>query len=111
MSATLRRCVERDCSELSPATRCPAHTRTADARRGTRYQRGYTAAWRTLSARYRRGHPICELRYSGCQVAAVDTDHRVPLRAHGPSTWSNCVAVCRACHARKTREDATRWPT
>lgn len=110
MSATLHRCIERDCPELTPATRCPVHTRTADRRRGTRYERGYSAAWRRLSERYRKRHPLCELRYDGCQLVARDTDHRVPIRAGGPSTWSNAVATCRRCHAVKTRADALRWP-
>jgi 5-methylcytosine-specific restriction endonuclease McrA len=64
-----------------------------------------------ISIRRRMRFPICELRYVGCGFLAVDTDHRVPLRAGGRSTYANACAVCRPCHARKTIEDRERYPS
>ena len=90
--------------------RCVGCTSQRNAALPSREARGYTYRWRLLSAKYRRLTPWCELRYEGCQSVAVDTDHRIPVRAGGKSVWNNCQAVCRPCHARKTREDARRYP-
>jgi 5-methylcytosine-specific restriction endonuclease McrA len=71
--------------------------------RGTKQQRGYGGEWERISKLYRQSHPVCEI----CNAApAVDTDHIRPF--HGVSDplrtdWSNLQAVCRPCHARKTR--------
>lgn len=73
----------------------------------SRTARGYSHRWQLLSKRYRRRVPYCEIRGPGCQRVAVDTDHKVPVRAGGRAVWANCQSVCRVCHVRKTREDAT----
>lgn len=100
------------CGELTKRTRCPSCESKRNIARGSSHQRGYTRRHRDLSERYRRSHPLCELRYPGCEGWAVDADHRVPIRpsAGGKSVWSNYEAACRPCHARKTREDAERYP-
>lgn len=41
----MRVCAEAGCPELTESTRCPAHTRDRDLRRGTRQERGYDAAY------------------------------------------------------------------
>lgn len=38
-------CSEPGCPELTQTTRCPAHTRAREQRRGTRQQRGYDRAY------------------------------------------------------------------
>lgn len=107
-----RPCLGPDCPELvdAPATRCPDHARAQEVRRGSPAQRGYDARHRRLSAAHRRRVPFCEYHFPGCQLVAHDADHRVPVRAGGRSIASNYVSTCRSCHARKTREDAERWP-
>jgi 5-methylcytosine-specific restriction endonuclease McrA len=49
----------------------------------------------------RRDHHTCQ--YCGAQPGAVDLtiDHIVPRAQGGPTSWTNCVASCVACNARK----------
>ena len=100
------------CGAVSKATRCPDCTSALNIARGSSHARGYGRRHRLLSEKYRRIHPFCELRYPGCERLALDADHKIPLRpsAGGKSVWSNYQAACRPCHARKTREDAERYP-
>ena len=98
------------CGEPTTATRCEDCQRALWRAQPSREKRGYTRRHRTLSERYRRLVPYCELRYPGCELAATDADHKVPLRAGGKSIWANYQSTCRPCHAVKTREDAKRYP-
>jgi 5-methylcytosine-specific restriction endonuclease McrA len=70
---------------------------------GTKQQRGYGGEWERISKLYRQSHPVCEI----CNAApAIDTDHIRPFRGVSDplrTDWSNLQAVCRPCHARKTR--------
>jgi 5-methylcytosine-specific restriction endonuclease McrA len=49
----------------------------------------------------KRDHFTCQ--YCGVQpgVTGVTIDHVVPRAQGGPSSWSNCVAACAGCNARK----------
>ncbi len=49
----------------------------------------------------KRDHFTCQ--YCGAQpgVGEVTIDHIVPRSQGGPSTWTNCVAACAGCNARK----------
>ena len=100
-----------DCAAVIPrGPRCPDCETKRNIARGSSTKRGYTYRHRSLSERYRRVNPLCELRFPGCQFLAVDADHKLPIRAGGLNVWSNYQAVCKPCHSRKTREDATRYP-
>ena len=46
----LRPCLEPGCPQLTPATRCPAHTRAKDRQRGTTTARGYGTEHAALRA-------------------------------------------------------------
>lgn len=98
------------CGEATPRTRCPQHESELNIALGSSHQRGYGSRWRRLSERKRRVTPFCELHLPGCQLVAVDVDHRIPIRAGGRSTWANAQSTCRPCHAQKTRLDAERFP-
>jgi hypothetical protein len=50
----LKVCAESGCPELTDQTRCVAHARTQDKRRGTRQQRGYDAAHDRSRAKWAR---------------------------------------------------------
>lgn len=50
---SIRPCIERGCPEYTPRTRCPAHERARDARRGSTAQRGYGAAHQHERAKLR----------------------------------------------------------
>ena len=49
----------------------------------------------------KRDHHTCQ--YCGAQPGweAITIDHVVPRSQGGPSTWTNCVAACVRCNARK----------
>ena len=51
--ARQRVCAEPGCPELQAAPRCPGHAREAEQVRGTRQQRGYTAAHDRLREKWR----------------------------------------------------------
>ena len=107
---TARACL--DCGQATKATRCPECQSARNIARGSSHARGYGRRHRTLATRYLRLTPFCQLGYPGCARVAADADHRIPIRpsAGGKSVWSNYQAACRPCHARKTREDAERYP-
>ena len=49
----------------------------------------------------KRDHYICQ--YCGAQPGAesITIDHVLPRSQGGTSTWTNCVAACERCNARK----------
>jgi 5-methylcytosine-specific restriction endonuclease McrA len=49
----------------------------------------------------RRDHQTCQ--YCGAQPGweSITVDHVVPRSRGGTSSWTNCVAACVACNARK----------
>ena len=100
------------CGEIIPASanRCDECRQAMWRAAPSRESRGYTRSWQSIARRRRKRYPTCELRYDGCALIAVDTDHRVPMRAGGRSTWANACAVCRPCHAIKTATDKELYP-
>jgi 5-methylcytosine-specific restriction endonuclease McrA len=68
----------------------------------TRYDRLPSTAV-TFSRRNvaKRDHYLCQ--YCGAQPGgdAITIDHVVPRSQGGASSWTNCVAACLACNARK----------
>ena len=65
-------------------------------------RRGYDAKWRTIRDDYLLRHPMCE---SGCGRRAELVDHILPIRRGGTNDERNLQALCRSCHAKKTRRD------
>lgn len=54
----------------------------------------------------RRDKFRCQLNLPGCQGAATEADHIIPVsRGGSPTALDNGQAVCAACHTRKTREE------
>ena len=100
------------CGAVIPASasRCDACQRSRWREAPSRETRGYSRAWQALARKRRKRHPICELRLPGCTVVAVDTDHRIPIRAGGRPTWRNAQSACRSCHRTKTAQDRERYP-
>lgn len=69
---------------LAPGDQCQSER---NHRPRSSIPRGYGSAWRRISERMRRLTPFCELHLPGCQLVAVDVDHRIPIRAGGRSVW------------------------
>lgn len=72
---SLKTCAEPSCPELVDQGRCDDHRREADARRGTRQQRGYDAAHMRERARWK---PIVEAGTAACAKCGL------PIPAAGP---------------------------
>ena len=98
------------CGTPTKATRCPPCQSERNIARGSSTRRGYGSRWRRISERKRRLVPYCQLHLPGCQLVAVDVDHRIPIRAGGRSVWANAQSACRACHRAKTAQDLVRYP-
>jgi 5-methylcytosine-specific restriction endonuclease McrA len=78
--------------------RCPSCLRQYYRERGTTRARGYTGAWKRLSAAVlNRDNYVC--RY--CGGRATTADHVVPKSKGGSDAMSNLVAACRSCNSGK----------
>ena len=105
---TLRPCVERDCPNLTHATRCPSCARSYRRRRkteGRTGQRGSTTAWRKLRAKVllHHDHRCAEC---GVQAGQLEVDH-VDGDATNDSLL-NLQALCMDCHRPKTAQHVLR---
>lgn len=86
------------CSKHPVLDRAPDERVSAD-------KRGYDSKWRKLRDIYIKQHPICEPQYVCDGSPSVDVDHIVPIAADWQLRLneSNLQAICRACHAHKTK--------
>lgn len=82
----------------------------ADARRGTRQERGYGAAWeRTRKRILARDKGLCQPCLQAGRVAiAYAVDHIVSRAEGGGEHDTNLQAICRPCHQAKTQAEAAR---
>jgi len=82
----------------------------ADARRGTRQERGYGAEWEQTRKRIlRRDCGLCQVCLARGQYRrARQVDHKVPKFEGGTGEDSNLQSICVACHKGKTAQEAAR---
>lgn len=86
-----------------------AHSaRVQDERRGSAAARGYDRTWQRLRLMKLRATPLCES--PGCDEAASEVDHVVPLEDGGERLDElNLQSLCGLHHRQKTARDvATR---
>lgn len=80
-----------------------------DQRRGTAHSRGYTARWSRYSQDRLKRHPLCARHLErGLNVAAVCTDHKIPVQGpEDPLFWAedNHQSLCHECHSIKTASE------
>lgn len=103
-----RACNSVGCAEIvrDGHSRCPAHRREREQRRGSSSQRGYGSAWREIRDRFIRENPLCIFcQAEGRIVPATDVDHIIAKRDGGRDEWSNLRSLCHACHSRRTVRD------
>ena len=103
------------CGELVEAGYCPAHRqdrragqRDYDRRRGSAALRGYDHRWRRWRRWFLTRHPLCvDCQAAGRTTLATEVHHVEPLRERPELRLAeaNCVALCRACHSRRTARD------
>lgn len=98
----LRECLERECHELTPRTRCAPHTRTSSRNHGgiPRQQRGYDAEYDAQRATL-IGLP-CAMRLPGCTGISTTAQHE------GEALIPACGHCNYADGARRARSARTR---
>jgi 5-methylcytosine-specific restriction protein A len=72
--------------------------RAKDARRGSRYRRGYRSHHEAMRRLVLREEPHCRI----CGEPTTDADHIVPLRLGGSEDRSNYQGLCGYHHRQKT---------
>jgi len=97
---------------MRPKTNTKPVPGKAEARRGTRTQRGYDNNWLRYSARFRQLNPLCADPHKiGCINPSECVDHVKRHKGQSdPLFWdaSNHRALCTSCHNRKTAEEDRR---
>jgi 5-methylcytosine-specific restriction endonuclease McrA len=96
--------------------KCEAHSRQANAARGTTKERGYGADWQRLRDLKLATTAICEIR-THCDGAIADSvDHIIPFRGKDDPLrleWSNLQSACTPCNSAKAAKAGERpavWP-
>jgi 5-methylcytosine-specific restriction protein A len=93
---------------------CAAHQddrkigKFADARRGSRHERGYGSEWEQIRKRIlSRDKGLCQpCLQAGRPRPARAVDHIIPKAAGGTDADDNLQAICNACHQAKTATEA-----
>jgi 5-methylcytosine-specific restriction endonuclease McrA len=112
----LKPCLERGCGRLSPASRCPDHTRqrqrNRDATRAHDPIRVFrrSAAWTNCARRFRAAHP------DACVLCGTNQDltvgHIIPLiECLGSGLeldWSNLRVECAPCQNKQGHQQRRR---
>lgn len=96
------------------ASRCEAHKvqvgTFADARRGSRHERGYGSAWDKLRKEIlARDAGVCQPHLKeGAVHEGTHCDHKTPKAEGGTDDPSNLWCVCSDFHRAKTAAEARR---
>ena len=106
----LKQCAHPGCYKLQAEARCPEHkykqTRTAE-QRDEFYNK---PAWRRFAKAKLEAEPLCrECEKRGYVRPSTQADHILPRQTHPELEWEweNIQGICRPCHARKTRREAS----
>ena len=77
-------------------------------RTASRHERGYGSAWvRLREVILRRDLYLCQpCQKAGRTTPATAVDHIRPKASGGSDEAGNLQAICRECHADKTRDEA-----
>lgn len=97
-------CSYAGCGQLAErgATRCAQH-RADDRDRLSPDRRGYDRRWKRFRAWFLQANPFCVDCLPGRVEPATEVHHIHKLAAGGERLDpSNCMALCHACHSRRT---------
>lgn len=99
----MRPCSVPGCRELVERGRCDRHAKQVRPRqqeRASAAKRGYDKRWQRLSKWYLDGCPSCQ----DCGELATEVHHiiKISVRPDLRLDEANCMALCRACHQRRT---------
>lgn len=85
---------------------CNQHKQfSTDQLRGSAYERGYDARWRSARKSFLERYPLCaECMRNGKLTPATVVDHIKPHRGDQRLFWdmSNWQPLCKGCHDKKT---------
>lgn len=71
--------------------------------RPSAWRRGYDADWRRISRYHRAMHPLCEDCLAAGRITPSEhVHHAVAKRRGGSDRAGNLMALCWACHSRRT---------
>lgn len=71
--------------------------------------RSYGSQWQSTRRKVLlRDNFMCQINGRGCTVEAGEVDHIKPLAEGGDHSPENLRAVCKHCHAKKTRNEKLR---
>lgn len=105
----LHPCAEPGCPALVAADRCPVHARALEQRRPNRDVRRwyYTVRWQRLRQQVLTAAAQTCAACGQVQLA-LEVDHVEPHRGDARLFWdlTNLQALCKPCHASKTRGGA-----
>jgi 5-methylcytosine-specific restriction protein A len=103
-----RPCHQPGCPELVPRGYCEAHRKAADLQRwegldrnrGSSRERGYDRNWELYRKWFLARHPFC----NDCLRLATEVHHirKVKTNRNLKLVESNCMALCKACHTKRT---------
>jgi hypothetical protein len=81
----------------------------ADARRGSRHERGYGSFWDRVRARIlKRDSGLCQVcKRLGLITQGNEVDHILPKHLGGTDDDTNLQTICKPCHRAKTQAEAT----
>lgn len=105
---SLHKCPVPGCSDLTRQSRCEKHAKekaTYDQHRPNSNARGYTRKWGEFRLHYLQENPLCEdcLAHSRTE-AASEVHHIVKVKDNRAVMYDkgNLMALCHACHSRRT---------
>jgi 5-methylcytosine-specific restriction protein A len=74
-----------------------------DRERGSSAARGYGGRWQSVRRMFLRSSPVCvDCKAQGAVTAATEAHHVIARRNGGSDEESNLLALCKACHSRRT---------
>jgi 5-methylcytosine-specific restriction enzyme A len=104
----MRPCSVPGCRELVDRGRCDRHAkqvRTTQQERASAARRGYDKRWQRFRVWYLAEHPLCvDCERRGRITPALEVHHiaKVADRPDLRLVEANCMALCKACHQRRT---------
>ena len=100
LAAPGKRCPK--CPNLQP---CAVHRRRWGPH--PRVKGGNGWQWSRIRARIlQRDHNLCRIQAPGCALIATEIDHILNIASGGTDDDANLRAVCKPCHAEKTRRES-----
>lgn len=77
-----------------------------EEQRGSSTERGYDGRWRKLAEKFKQAYPLChDCEQQGRVTPSKEVHHikKVVTHPHLKFDWGNLMALCKQCHAMRTR--------